>query len=67
MDKKLRETTNLFAEIMGNKQEVKGKLGQVVQTVAFAVCRLTVNHSIDLCPAAAILSREILKGLFMHG
>ena len=33
MDKKLRETTNLFAEI-----KIKGKLGHVVQT---RVCRLT--------------------------
>ena len=67
MDKKLRETTNLFVEIMGSKRQVKGKLGHVVQTVAFAICRLTINHSIDLCPADAIFSQEILKGLFMHG
>ena len=37
MDKKLPETTNLFVEIMGSKRQVKGKLGHVVQTVAFAV------------------------------
>ena len=38
MDKKLRETTNLFAEIMNCKRQVKGKLGHVVQT---RVYRLT--------------------------
>ena len=26
MDKKLRETTNLFAEIMNSKRQIKGKL-----------------------------------------
>ena len=38
MDKKLRETTNLIAEIMNSKRQIKGKLGHVVQT---RVCRLT--------------------------
>ena len=37
MDKKLRETTDLFVEIMGSKREGKERLGHVVQTVAFAV------------------------------
>ena len=37
MDKKLRETTNLREEIMNRKQEVKGRLGHVVQKFAFAV------------------------------
>ena len=36
MDKKLRETTNLCAEIMNSKGQVKGKRGHVVR-----VCRLT--------------------------
>ena len=31
MDKKLRETTNLCAEIMNSRRQVKGKLGLVVQ------------------------------------
>ena len=39
MDKKLRETTDLFVEIMGSKREGKERLGHVVQTVAFAVWR----------------------------
>ena len=34
MDKKLRETTYSFVEIMGSKRQVKGKLGHVVQTVS---------------------------------
>ena len=38
MDKKLRETTNLCAEIMNSKGQVKGKLGHVVQ---IRVCHLT--------------------------
>jgi len=38
MDKKLRETTNLGAEVMNSKREVKRQLGQVVQ---IRVCRLT--------------------------
>ena len=38
MDKKLRETTNLCAEIMNSKGQVKGKLGHVEQ---IRVCRLT--------------------------
>ena len=38
MDKKLRETTKLCVEIMNRKQQVKGKLGHVVQ---IHVCRLT--------------------------
>ena len=38
MDKILRETTNLFAEIMNSKQQVMGKLGHVVQ---IRICRLT--------------------------
>ena len=36
MDKKLRETTNLREEIMNRKQQVKGRLGHVVQ---IRVCR----------------------------
>ena len=36
--KKLRETTNLFVEIMNRKRQVKGKLGHVVQ---IGVCRYT--------------------------
>ena len=39
MDKKLRETINLFVDIMGSKRQVKEKLGHVVQTVEFAVLR----------------------------
>ena len=31
MDKKLRETTNLGVEIMNSEQQVKRKLGHVVQ------------------------------------
>ena len=31
MDKKLHETTNLCVEIMNSTQQVKGKLGHVVQ------------------------------------
>ena len=31
MDKKLRETTKLCVEIMNSKQQVKEKLGHVVQ------------------------------------
>ena len=38
MDKKLRETTNLFVEIINSKRQVMGRLGQVVQ---IRVCRLT--------------------------
>ena len=40
MDKKFLEATNLnlFVEIMNSKQQVKGKLGHVVQ---IRVCRLT--------------------------
>ena len=38
MDKKLRETTNLFVEIINSKRQVMGGLGQVVQ---IPVCRLT--------------------------
>ena len=38
MDKKLRETTNLFVEIINSKRQVMGRLGQVVQ---IGVCRLT--------------------------
>ena len=38
MDKKLRDSTNLGAEIMNSKQQEKGKLGHVVQ---IRVCRLT--------------------------
>ena len=38
MDKKLRETTNLSAEIMNSRRQAKGKLGHVVQT---RVCRST--------------------------
>ena len=38
MDKKLRETTNLSAEIMNRRRQAKGKLGHVVQT---RVCRST--------------------------
>ena len=40
MDKKLRETINLFVDIMGSKRQVKGKLGHV-QRLPFAVLRLT--------------------------
>ena len=36
-DKKLRVTTNLGVEMMNSKQEVKRKLGHVVQ---IRVCRL---------------------------
>ena len=36
MDKKLRETTNLYEEIMNRKRQVKGKLGWWYK-VAFAV------------------------------
>ena len=39
MDKKLRETTNLSVDKINSKQQVKGKLGLVVQMRAFAVCR----------------------------
>ena len=38
MDKKLRETANLFVEIINSKRQVMGRLGQVVQ---IHVCRLT--------------------------
>ena len=38
MDNKLRETTNLYVEIINSKQQVKGKLGHVVQ---IRVCRST--------------------------
>ena len=38
MDKKLRETTDLCAETMNSKGQVKGKLGHVVQ---IRVCHLT--------------------------
>ena len=38
MDKKLRETANLFVEIINSKRQVVGILGQVVQ---IRVCRLT--------------------------
>ena len=38
MDKKLRDTANLGAEIMNGKRHEKGKLGHVVQ---IHVCRLT--------------------------
>ena len=31
MDKILRETTNLWVEIMNSKRQVKGKLGHVAQ------------------------------------
>ena len=31
MDKKLRESTNLCVKIMNSKQQVKGKLGHMVQ------------------------------------
>ena len=43
MDKKLRETTNLGVEVMNRKQQVKRKLGHVVQ---FDV-NLMLNLSID--------------------
>ena len=36
MDKKLRETTNLFVEIMNSKRKVKWKLDYVVE---IRVCR----------------------------
>ena len=38
MDKKLRETTNLFVEIMNSKRKVKWKLDYVVE---IRVCRQT--------------------------
>ena len=38
MNKTLRETTHLYAEVMNSKRQVKGKLGHVVQ---IRVCRLT--------------------------
>ena len=38
MDNKLRKTTNLSVEIINSKQQVKGKLGHVVQ---IRVCRST--------------------------
>ena len=38
MDKKLRETTNVWVEIMNSRRQVKDKLGHVVQS---RVCRLT--------------------------
>ena len=38
MEKKLRETTNLFVEIINSKRQVKGKLGHEVQ---IRVCLLT--------------------------
>ena len=38
MDKKLRETTNLFVEIINSKRQVVGILGHVVQ---IRLCRLT--------------------------
>ena len=38
MDKKLRETTNLFVEIINSKRQVMGRLGHVVQ---IRLCRLT--------------------------
>ena len=31
MEKQLRETTNLWVEIMNSKRQVKGELGHVVQ------------------------------------
>ena len=37
MGKKLRETTNLFVEIMNSKRHLKEKLGHMVQ---IRVCRL---------------------------
>ena len=36
MDKKLRETSNLWVEIMNSKRQVKKELGHVVQ---IHVCR----------------------------
>ena len=38
MDKKLRETTNVWVEIMNSRRQVKGKLGHVLQ---IRVYRLT--------------------------
>ena len=38
MDKQLRETINLWVEIMNSKRQVKGKLSHVLQ---IRVCRLT--------------------------
>ena len=38
MEKQLRETTNLWVEIMNSKRQVKGKLSHVFQ---FLVCRFT--------------------------
>ena len=38
MDKKLRETTYLWVEIMNSKRQVKGKIGHVVQ-IRLAVWR----------------------------
>ena len=37
MDKKLRDTTNLSVDKINSKQQVKGKLGHVVQ---IRICRL---------------------------
>ena len=42
MDKKLRETSNLWVEKMNSKRQVKGKHGHVVQ---ICVCRLTYTVS----------------------
>ena len=36
MEEKLRETTNLCVKIMNSKQQLKGKLGRMVQ---IRVCR----------------------------
>ena len=36
MDEKLRESTNLCVKIMNSKQQIKGKLGHMVQ---ICICR----------------------------
>ena len=59
MDKKLCETAKLCVEIMNRKQQVKGKLGHVVQ-IAFAFWRKRepLQYLVVLAPEPASFWRE---------
>ena len=59
MDKKLRETTCLYAEIMSSKRQAQRKLGHVIQILSCV--NVTLNLSCEVSPPINVIFPFFLK------
>ena len=58
MDKKLRETTCLYAEIMSSKRQAQRKLGHVI---ILSCVNVTLNLSCEVSPPINVIFPFFLK------